>query len=269
MVVYLDYLFIENIIFDFIILKEVSDISKFKSKNKNILVAAIVSSLYVVLMLIFKLQVLNYFISKILLAFVTVYIAFKPEKWRSYIKLILMFFLVSIVNVGILVVSKSLLGIDEFTGIIKIEIYIIVYLIGKLILFKFWKIYLSNITKESLNYIVKLKIGNKEYTYEGFLDTGNTVYSHGMPVIFAEIIDENMIKGLKDKEYFETKTVTLGNVTIKRAYVFENILVTNEKENYCVKAGVVFENKKMSKCNNYNMILNYILYTDSMGGIKI
>jgi len=269
MTIYLDYLFIENVIFDFIILKEVANVSKVKCKNKNLLIAAIFSSLYVVLMLIFKLVALNYFIIKVLLACATVYIAFKPNRITSYIKLILMFFLVSIINVGILIVSKNLLGIEEITGIIKIAIYVFVYLIGRLILFKLWKMYSTNVTKESLNYTVILKVDDAEYIYDGFLDTGNTVYSHGMPVIFAEILDENIIAKLKDKEYFETKTVTLGSVTIKKAYVFDNILIVNGKESYRVKAGVVFENNKMSKFNNYNMILNYILYTESMGGIKI
>ena len=267
MTIYLDYLFIENVIANFIILKEVSKISKIK--YKNIIIATIISALYVVVMLTFKLRTLNYFVSKILLAFVTVYIAFRPNKVIQYIKLVLIFFLVSIVNIGILIVSKNLLGIDELTGITKIAIYVFVYLMGRIVLFKFWKMYSLDITKETLNYTVTLKIGNKEYQYEGFLDTGNTVYSHGMPVIFAEVLDNNMLKELETKEYFETKTVTLGSVTIKKAYVFDDILIANGKESYYVKAGVVFENNKMSKWNNYNMILNYILYTESVGGIKI
>jgi len=123
--------------------------------------------------------------------------------------------------------------------------------------------------KDNLNYTVILRVGSKKYTYEGFLDTGNTVYSHGMPVVFAEVFDESILDKLKDKEYFETKTVTLGNITVKRAYIFEDIQITNGRDTWRVKAGVVFENNKITKFNNYNMILNYILYTDSMGGIKI
>lgn len=269
MTIYLDYLFIENIIFDFIILKEVAEISKVGHKNKRLIFASIVSSLYILIMLVCKLIELNYFVSKVLLAFITVYIAFKPRNVTTYIKLILTFFMVSIVNVGILIVIKNLLGIDNLIGITKILIYCFVYVTGKLVLFKFWKIYSTNVTKETLNYTVELKLGINKYIYEGFLDTGNTVYSHGMPVIFAEIVDENMLKVLNEKEYFLTKTVTLGSVTTKKAYIFEDILVSNGNDNWCVKAGVVFENNKMSKFNNYNMILNYILYTESMGGIKI
>lgn len=269
MIIYLDYLFIENVIFDFIILKEVGQISKIRQKDKRIIFASVISSLYVVFMLVFKLKEFNYLISKLFLAFITIYIAFKPEKLNSYIKLVAMFFMVSIVNVGVLIVTKTLLGISELTGLTKIAIYIFGYLVGKLVLFKLWKMYSTDVTKDSLNYTVILKVGKEEYTYEGFLDTGNTVYSHGMPIIFAEVYDENILMNLKDKEYFETKAVTLGNITVKKAYVFEDILISNGKESWCVKAGVVFENNKMTKFNNYNMILNYILYTESMGGVKI
>lgn len=269
MIIYLDYLFIENVIFDFIILKEVSKLAKIKSNNKRIFLATIVSSIYVVIMLLFKLKELNYFISKILLAFVTVYIAFKPEKPAFYIKLILLFFTVSIVNIGALIVLKSLLGISELSGISKIVIYVFVYLIGELIVGRLWKLYSSEVTKDNLNYTVILKVDGKNYEYEGFLDTGNTVYSHGMPVIFAEVFDERIETNLKDKEYFEVKTVTLGSISSKKAYVFDDIQIIGKNERWCVKAGVVFETSKIAKYNNYNMILNYILYTESMGGIKI
>lgn len=269
MTIYLDYLFIENVILDYIILNEVATISKCECKKKKMLIASIVSSLYIVLMLLFKLKELSYFISKIILVFVTVYIAFKPNRITTYVKLVFMFLLVSVVHVGILVVTKSLLGIEELIGIYKISIYIFVYLAGRLVLFKLWKIYSTNVTKSSLNYTVTLKLGNNICAYEAFLDTGNTVYSHGIPVIFAEILDEDIIKYLKNREFFDVKTVTLGGVCKKKAYIFDDIEISNKQGCWRVKAGVVFEKGKMSKLNNYNMILNYILYTDSLGGIKI
>lgn len=269
MTIYLDYLFIENVILDYIILNEVATISKCECKKKKMLIASIVSSLYIVLMLLFKLKELSYFISKIILVFVTVYLAFKPNRIISYVKLVFMFLLVSVVNVGILVVTKSLLGINEVTGINKISIYIFVYLTGRLLLFKLWKIYSTNVTKASLNYKVALRLGNNRYTYDAFLDTGNTVYSHGMPIIFAELLDEDIYKYLQNREFFDVKTVTLGSVCKKEAYIFDDIEISNNQGYWRVKAGVVFEKGRMSKLNNYNMILNYILYTDSLGGIKI
>lgn len=269
MTVYIDYLFIENVILDYILLREVSSISKIKCNAIRILIASILSSVYIVLMLVLKLRELNYVASKFFLAFLMVYIAFKPNKFKLYIKLVLEFFMVSIVNIGILVVIESLFSIEKLIGINKILIYALVYFAGKIILLKLWKMYSTNVTKSSLNYVVILKIGNREYIYDAFLDTGNTVYSHKMPVIFAEMLDEQMENELCAKESFDVKTITIGNICKKKAYIFEDILILNKEGSWKVKAGVVFEKRKISKSDNYNMILNYILYTDSLGGIKL
>ena len=113
MIIYLDALFIENIILDYIILKEVSIISKCKYNKICILFAAMISSVYVVLMVAFKLRELSYIIVKLLLILVVVYIAFKPNRITNYFKLMLFFLMVSAIYVGILIVTKSLLGLEN------------------------------------------------------------------------------------------------------------------------------------------------------------
>ena len=90
-----------------------------------------------------------------------------------------------------------------------------------------------------------------------------------MPVIFAEMLDEQMENELCAKESFDVKATTIGNMCKKKAYIFEDILILKKEGSWQVKAGVVFEKRKISKSDNYNMILNYILYTDSLGGIKL
>ena len=74
---------------------------------------------------------------------------------------------------------------------------------------------------------------------------------------------------LKQKEYFNITTITLSSKKEKRAYVFDKVEITCGNETYLVKCAVVFEDTKLSKDNNYNMLLNYILYTQEMGGIKL
>ena len=80
MTIYLEYVFIENLIMDYFILKETNEIAKLHVNNKRIILASLFSSIYVVLMLVFKLEVLNYAISKILLAMCTVYIGIRIDK---------------------------------------------------------------------------------------------------------------------------------------------------------------------------------------------
>ncbi len=267
--IYLEYIFLENVIMDFVIIKETLEIAKIRLRNKRIILASIISSLYVVIMLYFKVREMNFVISKIFLMLVTMYIATDVKSVKSYLKGIMLFFMVSAINLGIYICISNIFNISANRGLEKALVYIATYYLGNKSLFKLWQMYKVELNKRELNYTVELNIGGELYIFNGFLDTGNTVYSHGMPVIFAEVIDEKMLEGLGKLECFDVKTVTLGNVCTKKAYILEGIKISSKKQYWVVKAGVVFETRQLSKLNNYNMILNYILYTDSMGGIKI
>ena len=269
MTVYLEYVFIENLIMDFIILKETLELVKLKTNNKRIFLASAISTIYVIIMLMLKLDVLNYALSKILLAMCITYIAILPKDIRVYLKGIALFFLVSIINLGTYICIANIFNMPKETKLERALVYIATYYLAKTFLVGLWRMYRTEINKRELNYVVELNISGKLYTYEGFLDTGNTVHSHGLPVIFAEILEEEILDKLINYESFEVKTVTLGNVCTKKAYILEGIKISNNKKSWIVDAGVVFENRKISKLNNYNMVLNYILYTESMGGIKL
>ncbi len=269
MTIYLECIFIENLIMDFIILKETVEIAKLKLNIKRLVLASIFSSIYVVAMIAFKLSFLNYITTKILSAMCMMYIAVIPREIEVYLKSIILFFMVSIINVGTYTCISSIFNLQSETGLEKVLVYISTYYFAKTFLVKLWKIYRTEINKKELNYTVELNISGKVYTYVGFLDTGNTVYSHGLPIIFAELLDEKMLEELNNYESFDVKTVTLGNVCSKKAYILDGVKISTKNKSWDVKVGVVFEERKISKLNNYNMILNYILYTESMGGIKI
>ncbi|MBR6688680.1 MAG: sigma-E processing peptidase SpoIIGA [Clostridia bacterium] len=269
MTIYLEYIFLENLIMDFVVLKETIEIAKVNLNNKRIMLASLISSTYVVVMFYFRLERLNYVVTKLLLAICIIYISVKPKTMKIYSKCFVLFFLVSIINVGTYIVISNIFNMSNELGLEKAFVYIFTYFVGKTFLGGLWRIYRTEINKNELNYTVKINIGGKIYTYTGFLDTGNTVYSHGVPVIFAELLDEKMLKGIENKPYFNVKTVTLGNVCTKKAYILEGIKISSKTKEWIVNAGVVFEDRQLSKQNNYNMILNYILYTESMGGIEI
>ena len=134
-----------------------------------------------------------------------------------------------------------------------------------------WKIYKGEIKNNDLIYDVKIELNEKVYKYKAFLDTGNSVFSYtnNLPVIFAEVLDDEILTELENKEYFHIRTVTLSNETSKKAYIFNKVEVTKNNKTWFVKTAVVFEKAKLSRDNSYNMLLNYILYTQDLGGIKI
>jgi len=271
MTVYLDYIFIENFVIDYILLKETSYIARRKISNKRTMFATIITSCYVVFMLYLKIKELNYVFCKILLVIVMIYIAFKPKEINEYLKITALFFLISIINVGSLNVVANLLNIQNDPFSLKLIIYIGSFLISKFFVAHMWQIYKREIKNDDLIYDVKLKLNGKTYNYKAFLDTGNNVYSYTnkLPIVFAEILDGEMLKDLANKMYFDIRTVTLSGESSKKAYVFENVEITKNEKVWFVKVAVVFERAKLSKDSSYNMLLNYVLYTQDLGGIKI
>ena len=271
MTIYLDYIFIENLFIDYILLKETSYVARKVVSNKRLILSAIIGAIYVVIMMYLELQELNYLICKMFLVVIMTYISFKPNKINEYIKIIAVFFLTSIINVGTLIVITSLLNFQDMSGLLKLIVYVISLVLSKFFTNHMWKMYKQNIKNNSLIYEVKICLGNKIYKYNAFLDTGNNVYSYtyNVPVIFAEVLDEAMLKELKNKEFFNIKTVTLSNESNKKAYIFEKVEITKKDKTWQIKAAIVFENMKLSKDNSYNMLLNYILYAQNLGGIEI
>ena len=269
MTVYLDYIFIENFIIDYILLKETSYIARKKVKNKRIILAAIISSMYVVIMLYLKVQHLNLLICKMFLVIIVIYISFRPQKLNELIKYMGMFLLVSVINVGSFYVLSNLLNIKIRHEILKIFTYLLGLILSKFFISYMWKIYKREIKKDDLIYQVRICIGRKTYQYNAFLDTGNSVfsYTHNLPILFAEILDESMTNELKYLESFDVKTVTLSDKSNRKAYMFDKIEIIKNNKKWYVKGAIVFEKIKFSK--DYNMLLNYILYIQNLGGIKI
>lgn len=271
MIIYLDYVFIENFLIDYILLKETAYIARQQVAKTNTIVSAIVSSLYIVIMMYFKIAQLNYVLCKMLLVVIMIYICFKPKITSEYIKLIALFFLISVVNIGCIIFITNILNIKQINLIIKISIYMVSMYLGNLFIHYIWKFYSREIKNNDLIYKVKIRLGNKTYKYNAFLDTGNNVfsYTYNVPVIFAEILSEDILQQLKNNQSFYIRTVTLSNQTNKLAYMFEKIEISKGDKTWLVNAAIVFENTKLSKDNSYNMLLNYILYTHELGGIKI
>ena len=272
MKVYLDYIFVQNFLIDLIIITETGTIAKRKSNYTRQITAAIIGSAYVIIMIFFKIQELSYIYCKVLLAFAVVYIAFKPERMLEYLKLVALFILTSVVNVGSVSIIENFMKIDKVSYMEEITIYLIGLALAKCIMKHMWKMYRVEIKKDELIYKVKIKIGENEYRYKAFLDTGNSVYSftQKVPIIFAEKTQgiENALKEQSTPEFY-IKTSTLSTVSERKAYLLDNIEISHKNKSWYVKAGVCLVDTKFSKTGEYNMILNYILYTENMEGIKI
>ena len=101
MTIYIDIIFIENIIMNAIILYAASIILKQKVKSSRLIMSASIGAIYSILMYITKLTIYSSIISKFILSIVMIYIAFKPQNFKKMFKQIIIFYLTSFVFGGV------------------------------------------------------------------------------------------------------------------------------------------------------------------------
>lgn len=267
MTVYVDYLFIQSMVLDFVIIAQTSAFSRERFKIYRVTLAAFLSAIYSCFIVITKLEFLNYFWCKIALSFVIVYIAFIPKKIEKYLKLVLLFYLSSILTTGATTFVSSLLCEGKYQdSISKIIVYVVSLLATYLSTNKFWKIYKYNLNKEKLNLNVEIFLDGKKYKYLGFMDTGNTVYSYelGVPIVFAEYLDAKQKSEIERLNFTKVWVSTISKKSSEKAVLVDGI-VDGQK----MKFGVVFVENKLNKNGDYNMVLNYKIFEEKLGGISI
>lgn len=267
MTIYIDYLFIQSFVLDFVILLQTKLLSRISLKIYKGLLACTVSGVYICLVIALKLEIFNYFWCKVFLSFVIVYIAFTPKDLKKYIKLVSIFYLSSILNVGSAVFVSEILCEGKYqTLVCKIMVYSISLLVTYVVSEKFWKIYKYNVNSSKLYVPVEISVAGNNYTYLGFMDTGNTVYSYelGVPIVFAEYLTEAQKAVAKKQESLNVAVSTISNKSYEKA-----ILVNSVIEGRRIKLGVVFVESTLNKDGNYNMVLNYRLFEEKLGGICI
>jgi len=268
MTIFIDYIFIENVLYNLVIILQTAFLSREQIKKVRVIIASLVGSVYVCIMILLRLEILNYFWCKLVLSFIIVYIVFIPQDVVKYLKLIGTYYLATIINVGgCIVVSQMLIKEDNISIMTKLVMYVITLAITYMYTKQFWRIYKNKLSSMSLIQQVTLNIENTQYTYNGFLDTGNTVKSYelGVPVVFAEYLNEEQKNKVERLPQYTVVVSTISKQSREKVVLIEKAKIGNR----IAKIGVVFINAKLNKNNKYNMILNYELFEELLGGIHI
>lgn len=265
--VYIEYIFIENLIMNYLLLYQTSSFIKEKVKNIKLIISAGVGAIYVCIMCFSKLDILNYSLLKILLSFVMVYICFMPKEIKKYLKIILFFYLVSVINVGTYLVIITIFNITLSNIFVKI----IVYVLGAFFIWcidnQIWRIFKLNLKKENLVYDVYVPSNGKYIAYKGFVDTGNTSkHLESSRMIFYANKKEIDVSNLK-KVTINVNTV--NNVDKLEGYVVDNVIIKNKEKIKIVDIVICFSKENIINNFGCDMIMNYEIYEEMMGGIYI
>lgn len=232
MTIYLDLVFLINLLMDFYILTGVKFLLKLQTKLIRIILGSLVGSLSL-LLLFLKLNTLEINIYKIIISIIMVYITFGKNKFFN--KLFYLY-IISIVLGGSIYLINDSLGykVDGFIFInngYNINI-IILLVLSPFIIYLYTKEFLNFKKKINTIYNVIIKLKDKTLNIEGFLDTGNKLIDpyFKRPIILLNIKYINLNK----YNIIYVPFRSLNNNGILKCIIPEYILIDNKKIDKCL-----------------------------------
>ncbi len=195
MTIYIDVVFIENIIMNYIILFATGLIIKNKISTIRIIISAVIGAVYTIIAYISRLQIYSNIILKFLLSIIIVYIAFNPQTVKRMWKELLFFYLTSFLFGGvafaliyIIKPQDILMRNGLFLGTYPLKTIAISAIIAYIIIFSCFKIIKNKITNRNLYCKLKVCLNEKIIETVAMIDTGNLLKEpiSNTPVVIVE-----------------------------------------------------------------------------------
>lgn len=168
MVYYIEYVFAENFIIDFILLFITGKLMKKHINYIRLIAASTIGALYVILTAYIGRDFMTYFIVKFSISVLMLMVAFDTKGILKNIRVILCFYITSLIMVGIITALFYLTN-DRLT----VNAIVISLFIGYSALHFFFKDIKSKIEKSNYMRTVTIKVGEKSKSLKAFIDTGN------------------------------------------------------------------------------------------------
>ena len=193
--IYIDIVFLENLIMNSIIIYATSIILKLKPKMIRVVISSAIGSVYAIITYITELPIYTSIISKIILAIVIVYVAFNPQNVKIMWKQVLIFYLTSFVFGGVALYLIYFIKPQEVfikNGIFVGEYVLKVIFLGAIMAFIIIKISIkfikTKINAKDMFCKIKIKINGKEVETKAMIDTGNLAKEPitNTPVVIVE-----------------------------------------------------------------------------------
>ena len=168
MVYYVEYVFVENFIIDFILLFITGKLIKRVIIFKRLIIASLVGSLYVILTFYIGREFMAFFIVKFSISVLMIIIAFDSKGILTNIRVIICFYITSLIMVGI-ISALYYFTYDKLT----VNAIIMSIFTGYAALHFFFKEIKDRINRHNYKRTVNVSIGNSSKTFRGYIDTGN------------------------------------------------------------------------------------------------
>ena len=193
--IYLDVIFLENLIMNAIIIYATAIFLKIKPQTTRVILSSAIGSIYAIVSYITQMQIYSSIISKMILSIIMVYVAFNPQNVRKMCKQVLIFYLTSFVFGGVALYLIYYIKPQEIimkNGMFVGEYALKVILLGAIVAFIIIKISLkvikTKVTAKDIYCKIKIKLRGKEIETKAMIDTGNLVKEPitNTPVVIVE-----------------------------------------------------------------------------------
>lgn len=285
MTVYIDIVFFENLLLNYIILFSTAIISKSKINVNKIFLASILGSIYSILNYLIHIPNMMNLIIKLSMSIVIVLIAFNSNKIPIIIKQLVFFYLVSFTFGGVSFMllffinpQDLIIDGDHFVGTYPIKIALIGGIIGFIVIIITSKIIKDRLSKKAMICELEIFYKGKSKKINTMIDTGNLLKEPitGCDAIIVEkeslediadkdILDniENILKGkwIKDNKTisYNLKIIpysSLGNENgLLIGFKPDYIKIYGEEENVRNDIFIAIYNGKLCKTNLYTSLI--------------
>ena len=256
MKLYLDYIFLINFLFDFILLLGVSLVLKRNTKIKRLFIGSLVGA-FSFFFIFFNISSFLFLILKLISAFFIVIVTFSYKSFsytmNNFFYLIILSLLMGgclyLVNIEI---GYSHVGMLFFTNGKGVNLFILI-IIGSFLVLLYSK-YMKKIKrclKNSYKVIVKNK--DKSISLNGFLDTGNELFYYNKPVL---ILNKDIDIDLYDKVIYYVpfttvkgtgvfKCIKVDEIVIEDKGIFKNVFVALSNDKFHLKGADIILNMNL------------------------
>lgn len=261
MKIYLDYIFLENLIVNAVIIFQTIRCINLKVKIWKKILWAIVDAF--VGCIIYIRPELNSYLVNIVITTVAIVWIIKPKNVICYIKYMSTYYYVYIVYMGIIIFSSITFNINLEIYLNKIMLYLLSGIICRYITDKMWIMLKSK--KSYSDLIYTLNIQNKNIPV--FLDTGNKIYDYinNSSVIFLDSKIKEKIN-LDNYKKVEFEISTVSGTDTKEGYIINDLIITKNKERYVIDKVIICFSNINDTPEKYSGIIGYELYLRDLNG---
>ena len=193
--IYIDVIFLENLIMNAIILYATGILLKVKPKFIRVMLSSVIGSAYAIITYVTEISIYTSIMFKVILAIIMVYVAFNPQNFKRMLKQVVIFYLTSFVFGGVALYliyyirpQDILMKNGMFAGDYALKVIMLGAIVGFIAIKISIKIIKTKINSKDMYCKIKFKLDGKNVETKAMIDTGNLAKEPitNTPVVIVE-----------------------------------------------------------------------------------